>query len=133
MKRRLIDMDEAEEVENTLPLINIVFLLLIFFMIAGVIEKSDLFDVNPPKSQVLTEKNDTAVKISMSKDDRFALEGVEYSMKELVAQLNGIADKNRPVEIKADAALDTHKLLLFLRELKKQKFKQATLLVSSKP
>ena len=133
MKRRLVDMNEAEEIENTLPLINIVFLLLIFFMISGVIEKTDLFDIAPLESHVLNEKTDTPIAISMSKDGRFAMDGTQYSMKELASYLKEFPDKNRSVQIKADTALDTHKLLLFLTELKKQKFKHATLLVTSKP
>ena len=35
---------------NLVPLINIVFLLLIFFMLSGTLSKKDLFEVDPPLS-----------------------------------------------------------------------------------
>lgn len=44
--------------DNLVPLINIVFLMLIFFMVAGQISKSDAIKVEPPASisqQPLTE------------------------------------------------------------------------------
>ena len=44
---------------NLLPLVNIIFLLLIFFLLAGVIEKKrDLLDVNIPEATLeqFTEK-----------------------------------------------------------------------------
>ena len=38
------------EDERILPLINVVFLLLIFFMLAGRLSASDPFQVEPPRS-----------------------------------------------------------------------------------
>ena len=35
---------------NLVPLINIVFLLLIFFMLTGTLKRSDIFDISPPES-----------------------------------------------------------------------------------
>jgi len=133
MKRRLVDLDETEEPENTLPLINIVFLLLIFFMIAGAIEKADLFDITPPESQALEEKSGTPIEIAINQHGRFATAGNEYSMEDLVKHLKRAPNKERSIEIKADAALDTRKLLDFLSELKKQNFMRVTLLVNSAP
>ena len=37
--------------ENVLPLVNVVFLLLIFFMLAGALSKPDLFNVNTPVAE----------------------------------------------------------------------------------
>ena len=36
--------------ENILPLVNVVFLLLIFFMLAGAFSKPDLFEVTAPSA-----------------------------------------------------------------------------------
>ena len=36
--------------ERVLPLINVVFLLLIFFMLAGRLSEAELFEVTPPES-----------------------------------------------------------------------------------
>ena len=38
--------------DNVIPLINIVFLMLIFFMLAGQITSTDLLNVMPPTSEI---------------------------------------------------------------------------------
>ncbi|WP_128571866.1 ExbD/TolR family protein [Ectothiorhodospira haloalkaliphila] len=48
---------EADE-NHLIPLINIVFLLLIFFMVAGALSSQDVFDVEAPDSSIEEEVND---------------------------------------------------------------------------
>lgn len=60
---------------NVLPLINVVFLLLTFFMIAGVIERPDLFDVTPPSSLSASQPDGEYGLLLMSADGRLALNG----------------------------------------------------------
>jgi biopolymer transport protein ExbD len=52
MKRRIQIAEDGPVQEPMLPLINIVFLLLIFFMIAGSLQKLGPFEVDPPASQI---------------------------------------------------------------------------------
>ncbi|MCV2404004.1 biopolymer transporter ExbD [Marinomonas sp. C2222] len=42
--------NKANNDDNMVPLINVVFLMLVFFMVAGQIKKSDPIDVIPPHS-----------------------------------------------------------------------------------
>jgi biopolymer transport protein ExbD len=133
MGRRLIDLSPQEEPENTLPLINIVFLLLIFFMIAGAIEKADLFEITPPDSTSAANPAVDPVKIGMSATGAFAYANTAYPTEDaLWAALaqDTLLDRSRPVEIKADAAVDTQKLVMVLRQLQEQGFDKVTLLVS---
>ncbi|WP_282604584.1 biopolymer transporter ExbD [Pelagibius sp. Alg239-R121] len=62
-----------------LPLINVVFLLLIFFMLAGHLAASDPFAITPPKSQSEGRNSPQDLVILVSADGRFALDGVEMS------------------------------------------------------
>lgn len=43
-------INKANNDDNMVPLINVVFLMLVFFMVAGQIKKSDPIDVTPPHS-----------------------------------------------------------------------------------
>jgi biopolymer transport protein ExbD len=63
--------------ENILPMINVVFLLLIFFMLAGALQTADLYEIHP-----LTSRSETAVEqmeavVLMDQQGRLALDGVE--------------------------------------------------------
>lgn len=61
--------------ERILPLINVVFLLLIFFMLAGKLSASDPFEVAPPRS--ISEGSPAAQEllVLVGADGRLALDG----------------------------------------------------------
>lgn len=52
MKRLRLDMPPVPQADPTLPLINIVFLLLIFVMLSGVIRAADPLPLNPAVAAV---------------------------------------------------------------------------------
>ena len=60
--------------ENVLPLINIVFLLLIFFMIAGALSASAPFELDPPTARAADKAPAPTGGISIAADGRIALE-----------------------------------------------------------
>ena len=61
--------------ERILPLINVVFLLLIFFMAAGQLEITDPFKTAPPRS-VSQERHDAeALVLTIGAEGRLALDG----------------------------------------------------------
>ena len=85
--------------------INIVFLLLIFFVISGHIENLEEVPVSPPVSQVADEKIQTGVDIVVDQWGRVFIEGESKSFDELneVARyLNGSGVK---VSLKVDGTL----------------------------
>jgi len=61
--------------ERILPLINIVFLLLVYFMLAGRISATDPFRIEPPRSasEAPIESQESVVLVSA--DGRLALDG----------------------------------------------------------
>lgn len=72
LRRRM----SPSEGENVLPLINVVFLLLVFFMVAGALERADIYDVEPPQSASEAETDAGENVLLMASDGRLALDGV---------------------------------------------------------
>jgi len=91
--------------ESILPLINIVFLLLIFFMLAGVLAQSPPFELTPPSTAETADKaqlnNDV---LSIAADGRIALGG-ETMDPEVLPQALGDWPKDKPLQIRADGQL----------------------------
>ncbi|TVR82912.1 MAG: biopolymer transporter ExbD [Rhodospirillales bacterium] len=76
--------------DRILPLINVVFLLLIFFMLAGRLAAPDPFDVVPPHSVSRDQASPQDVMILIGADGRLALDGVVMAPSELQA---AVADR----------------------------------------
>lgn len=62
--------------EKVLPLINVVFLLLIFFMIAGHLEATDPFLIDPPSSSSEGAAEMRELVVLVGPDGQLALDGV---------------------------------------------------------
>lgn len=102
--------------ERILPLINVVFLLLIFFMLAGRLSEAELFDVSPPQSAAAADadapEEAQAIELLLAADGRLALNGAAIDRGGLEAALaeQGAALRagraGKPVTLKADAAAD---------------------------
>ena len=75
--------------ERILPLINVVFLLLIFFMLAGRLAASDPFGIAPPASSSGTPAQNQEIVVFAAQDGRIALDGEmidEAELKSAVAK-----------------------------------------------
>lgn len=91
--------------DPVLPLINIVFLLLIFFMVAGQLSASDPFKVTPPLSAMDPSSADEAPLVLLGADGALALDGVEIAQPALIDQLRARAEAAAAplgVRLKAD-------------------------------
>ncbi|UZE94566.1 ExbD/TolR family protein [Alkalimarinus alittae] len=74
--------------ENLIPLINVVFLMLIFFMVAGVIRETDNSSINYPKSLSVNEIADKTITVIVNKASEVKLNKQAVSLKQLSDQLN---------------------------------------------
>ena len=106
--------------DNILPLINVVFLLLIFFMLAGVLTQSPPFSLTPPSS---VETEDSAQLesrvLSISADGELAMSGERIDDAALREALVDWPD-DKPLQIRADGGLKASELTAvfdLLREL----------------
>ncbi len=92
--------------ERILPLINVVFLLLIFFMLAGQFSAADPFRIVPPQSQGQGSVAVEELVVQIADEGGAALDGVildDAGLKATVAErIAGREDMN--IRLKADGA-----------------------------
>ena len=104
-KRRILD----EPSINLTPLIDVVFLLLIFFMVTTTFTRETLLQVNLPEAEAETQSTQTErLEIVVSRDGSFALNGQTLVNGQLETLLRGLeleskGNLNLPVIIVADS------------------------------
>ncbi len=129
---RLRSRKPAPDSENVLPLINIVFLLLIFFMVAGALERSDLFTVHPPATRAATEADASVGVLLLAADGRLALDGVAVTREDLASALDAFraAHPDEVLRVKADAGGDAVVVVTLLDDLRAAGVQQVVLLAT---
>ncbi|WP_157153207.1 ExbD/TolR family protein [Brachyspira murdochii] len=107
------------------PMIDIVFNLLIFFMVGTTIIETPQIEISLPKSTsaVGTEKNETII-ISISKDGKqyingYEVENLDNNLKELA---NTEGELEKPVEIRSDEDVRTQVLISVIDSVKNAGF-----------
>ena len=105
---------------SIMPLINVVFLLLIFFMLAGTLSATDPFEVEPPtsESERLTEAE--ALVVLVAADGRLALDGEPLAPDALRQAIAGrMADTpGLEVRLKADSSADANQVIGVMEDLR---------------
>jgi len=106
---------KTDQDDNLIPLINVVFLMLIFFMVAGQISRTDKANVMPPLSAAQTQVPDAPVRINVSESGRIYVNDQPAELDRLAAQLAGIFSASAQqaqfsVQVKADADLPVEHL-----------------------
>ena len=117
--------------DNLLPLVNIIFLLLIFFMLAGVIAKQkEMYDIDLASAVIdeYVEKDKYILFIKSNGQVIFNDEAI--TIKTLDEKLKLIDDKT--ITIAADKLVTTGKLNNILIKLNKNKISNVTLLSNEK-
>ena len=117
--------------DNLLPLVNIIFLLLIFFMLAGVIAKQkEMYDIDLASAVIdeYVEKDKHILFIKANGEVIFNDEAI--TIKTLDEKLKSIDDKT--ITIAADKLVTTGKLNNILIKLNKNKISNVTLLSNEK-
>lgn len=108
--------------DNLIPLINIVFLLLIFFMVAGQIREHTADDLQLPENSKGEAPSPSPLKIEINAGAIIYINGEAVSLAQLTEQLTTLTangDKP-PVALLADQTLPAQQLgpvLLTLQEL----------------
>ena len=117
--------------DNLLPLVNIIFLLLIFFMLAGVIAKQkEMYDIDLASAVIdeYVEKDKHILFIKANGEVIFNDEAI--TIKTLDEKLKSIDDKT--ITIAADKLVTTGKLNNILIKLNKNNISNVTLLSNEK-
>lgn len=116
------------------PLIDVVFLLLIFFMVSTVFKKDELaLLLNLPKASKgeSTEQSEKKILLIELSKDEMALNGKVVKLPELDQQLEQIKDNKMPVDLRIDKDVRYEKVIELLDKLKKFNFENLSLITDS--
>tara|TARA_Y100000287_G_C14054025_1_gene272706 strand:- start:125 stop:523 length:399 start_codon:yes stop_codon:yes gene_type:complete len=117
------------EDDGLLPLVNIIFLLLIFFMIVGVIEKNILKDnIELPKVSLDRFENKDVAKIFYDENKNIYLNDMLINIKDLRQRIK--TNKVKDVVLIADKSLLVQDINIILFELKQNQINSIKLLSS---
>ena len=115
--------------DGLLPLVNIIFLLLIFFMIAGVIEKRIVKDdIELPAAELNRFENKEITKILIDKSNIFFINDEIVDINEISSYLK--TNKINEVAIIADKSLYINYVNILLNKLHENQIKNIKLLSS---
>ena len=127
MKLR-ITKSKIDNSDNLLPLVNIIFLLLIFFMMAGIIEKTkELNDISLPTVTIEEyQENDQPV-LFINKNGQLILDDTPVTLENLKNNLESVSGEKKLL-IAADGDLMSQQLNEVLTELHDSKISKVTLI-----
>ncbi|MBK1697774.1 ExbD/TolR family protein [Rhodovibrio salinarum] len=115
--------------ESTIALINVVFLLLIFFMLAGQLRQSPPFEVAPPRSDSEDAADNSPATLAVGTDGQLALGGARVTLETLTKALGerdgGIPERLR---LKADSQVPATRVIALMSELRAAGVKRISLL-----
>ena len=102
------------------PLIDVVFLLLIFFMVSTVFKKDELaLLLSLPKSEKgessQAKKKNIVVELGVNK---VAYNGKKTSLTDISGHLSSIKDKNTPIDLRIDKEVKYNRVVRLLDKLK---------------
>ena len=126
MRLKIKDKREYDD-DGLLPLVNIIFLLLIFFMIAGVIEKKIVKDnLELPSAELSRFENKEVTKIYIDKDNNYFLNDTVTRNENIIIYIK--EKKIKEVILVADKSLLINDITKLLYNLHKNNIKNIKLL-----
>lgn len=119
--------------ERILPLINVVFLLLIFFILAGRLTAADPFPVMPPSSATEGDVEANPVTVLVGPDGTLALDGQPMEEEAVFAGVRQrLQDEpEAPVRLKADGAAAATMIVRIMEKLREAGVERLRLLTVS--
>ncbi len=119
--------------QYVLPLVNVVLLLLIFFMLAGSVTQVDTLDIEPPRSESgRPAEQDKTLIVLLAADGRLAVADRTLDLEGLRRVVRGhLADNEAgAVRLKADAGTEARHLLRVVGVLREAGAEKITLLTA---
>jgi len=115
------------------PLIDIVFILLIFFIVSSVFKKEELtLNLNLPQSsaqELEVEIKQISIELSV---DKLAYLGEEISFSKLEVELSNIMKRDKPVIVRIDKDVKYNRVVRVLDVLQKYSFDNLALVTEQK-
>ncbi len=105
--------------ENTIPLINVVFLMLIFFLFAGSIARDDARRMEPPVDITDDESIRSTGALIIDRDGHTHAQDAEISVEAWLEAAKSAETSDGPLKVAADGDLPADKLEEVLSALSK--------------
>lgn len=106
--------------DGLLPLIDIILMLLIFFMLAGKLAASDPLDVSPPNSQSESQLEERELVVVLGPDGQLAFDGELLSRQDFETALRDrvASSPDSRFWLKADAEADSNDVIAVMEVLR---------------
>jgi biopolymer transport protein ExbD len=119
---------------DLVPMIDVVFFLLCYFLIAGTISQRDEMDIDVPTSKTSGPYLPKNLALDISKDGTLFYDGRRITLVQLAVSIQPYLKKNPdlPITIKADAAFSAEKLTDVIRALEQMGVKSLSLATEEK-
>lgn len=133
--RRIDGGDESSEAINLTPLIDMVFILLIFFLVTTSFIRESTVTVQRPKAATAVPQPNAAVIVTITADEQIWLNDVSVDIRLLRARLEqlGLANPAQAAIILADAQASTGLLVKVMDQLRLAGFVNISVAASSAP
>lgn len=118
---KIVTSQRRRELVNITPLIDVVFILLVFFMLAGAIERPEELEVSPPVSESELASNVEDVVILISEDGSVAFQGTVMPNDAELVRTATVWFAVRPdssIQLKADADADAARVIQVMELLR---------------
>lgn len=122
----LTDPPRRPRAESIVPMINVVFLLLIFFLMTSRLAQPEPFEVTPPEAALDTEAKAQAV-LYIDAEGQMHFDGAVGEAA--IARLAAASTGSPVVQLRADARLEAAALARILRQLTAAGLSRAELVV----
>jgi biopolymer transport protein ExbD len=118
--------------ETIIPLVDVVFFLLVFFMLIGRLDATAPFAVEPPVAQTGSDLPGGGITIAIDRAGALALDGAKMDEPALLASLDDrrIADADLRVRLNADGAAEVRHLLPLVARLSELGYADVVLVVT---
>ena len=111
---------QLDEIINLIPMINLIFLLLIFFLLTGVVSKKDFINIERPKSEFGIKKKtiDDQIVFSVNQSNEIFYNNKIIAIKKIDEIFNS-ADKKYIIDIDKNASI--YLLNQLIKKMKEKK------------
>jgi biopolymer transport protein ExbD len=119
---------------SLIPLIDVSIFLLIFFMLAGSIEKFEIIPVNPPVAQSGKLMDEGHVVITLGKLDEIIVDDEIVEMDKMIGMLAPLlkANPNKVITVKADASVPANRVIELMDDIKQAGGRNLSIVTQSK-
>jgi biopolymer transport protein ExbD len=127
-----IDFSDARKAKRGLgiiPLVDVAFFLLIFFMVAGTVNQFEIIDIKPPVANSGELLDEGHIVVLLGKHDEIVMDDALMTPEELSASLTEQLRQHpdKVITLKADGSIKAVKMIEIMDRIKAAGGKQVTI------